>query len=171
MTLFRRNRPDNANRVGWLFLIAGLLALGTAYVAEHKYGFVPCVLCLWERWPWRVLSGIGVVLLLMPRRYAPPVAYLGLACVTVSIGLAIMHSGVEHHFWPSPDAECRVPVFHGGDFKTWIANLPKRPSKPCDSPDYLLGLPISMTELGGVYACVVWVLGFMGTSRLLRQLR
>nr|WP_294916602.1 disulfide bond formation protein B [uncultured Neokomagataea sp.] len=171
MTLFRRNRPDNANRVGWLFLAAGLVALSVAWSAEHWLGLVPCELCLWERWPWRVLSVIGFILLAVPRRYAPPVAYLGLACVTVSVGLAVLHTGVEYHWWPSPAPECRAPVFHGGDFRAWMASLPQRPSKPCDSPDYLLGLPVSMTEWGGLYACVVGVLGLLGTARLLRQLR
>lgn len=171
MTLFRRNRPDNANRLGLIFVLASAFALSVAWFSEHHLGLVPCALCLWERYPWRILIVIAVFLFVVPRRYAPPFAYAGLLCLGVSIALAGLHSGVEHHFWPSPLPECRAPVFQGGNFQSWMASLPQRPAKPCDEPDYIWKLPLSVTELGGLYALIVLIMGMNGASRLLRQLR
>lgn len=168
MTLTGTKQPDMTRILGGLFVLAGLAALGTAWFAEHRLLLAPCELCLWERQPWRVLIAIGVLTLAVPRRYARYSVLAGLVCVAVSIGLAVLHAGVEHKFWPSPAPECRAPVFHGGSFKDWMASMPSRPNKPCDSPDYLFGLPVSMTELGGLYALAVFVLGSLGTVRLFR---
>ncbi|KXV34948.1 dihydrolipoamide acyltransferase [Gluconobacter thailandicus] len=169
MTLTGTKQPDMTRILGGLFVLAGLAALGTAWLAEHRLLLAPCELCLWERRPWRVLTAIGVLTLAVPRRYARYSVFAGLVCVAVSIGLAVLHAGVEHKFWPSPAPECRAPVFHGGSFKDWMASMPARPNKPCDSPDYLFGLPVSMTELGGLYALAVFMLGSLGTVRLLRS--
>lgn len=169
MTLTGTKQPDMTRILGGLFVLAGLAALGIAWFAEHRLLLAPCELCLWERRPWRVLIAIGVLTLAVPRRYARYSVLVGLVCVAVSIGLAVLHAGVEHKFWPSPAPECRAPVFHGGSFKDWMASMPSRPNKPCDSPDYLFGLPVSMTELGGLYAVAVFVLGSLGTVRLFRS--
>ncbi|KXV27172.1 disulfide bond formation protein B [Gluconobacter japonicus] len=169
MTLTGTKQPDMTRILGGLFVLAGLAALGTAWFAEHRLLLAPCELCLWERRPWRVLIAIGVLTLAVPRRYARYSVLVGQVCVAVSIGLAVLHAGVEHKFWPSPAPECRAPVFHGGSFKDWMASMPSRPNKPCDSPDYLFGLPVSMTELGGLYAVAVFVLGSLGTVRLFRS--
>lgn len=169
MTLTGTKQPDMTRILGGLFVLAGLAALGTAWFAEHRLLLAPCQLCLWERRPWRVLIAIGILTLAVPRRYARYSVLVGLVCVAVSIGLAVLHAGVEHKFWPSPAPECRAPVFHGGSFKDWMASMPSRPNKPCDSPDYLFGLPVSMTELGGLYAVAVFVLGSLGTVRLFRS--
>lgn len=169
MTLTGTKQPDMTRILGGLFVLAGLAALGTAWFAEHRLLLAPCELCLWERRPWRVLIAIGVLTLAVPRRYARYSVLVGLVCVAVSIGLAVLHAGVEHKFWPSPAPECRAPVFHGGSFKDWMASMPSRPNKPCDSPDYLFGLPVSITELGGLYAVAVFVLGSLGTVRLFRS--
>ena len=169
MTLTGTKQPDMTRILGGLFVLAGVLALGTAWFAEHRLLLAPCELCLWERRPWRVLIGIGALTLLLPRRYARYPVFAGLLCLAVSIGLAVLHAGVEHKFWPSPAPECRAPVFHGGSFKDWMAAMPTRPNKPCDSPDYLFGLPISMTETGGLYAVVVFVVASLGSVRMLRS--
>ncbi|GAP23152.1 disulfide bond formation protein B [Gluconobacter frateurii NBRC 101659] len=169
MTLTGTKQPDMTRILGGLFVLAGLAALGIAWFAEHRLLLAPCELCLWERRPWRVLIAIGVLTLAVPRRYARYSVLAGLVCVAVSIGLAVLHAGVEHKFWPSPAPECRAPVFHGGSFKDWMASMPSRPNKPCDSADYLFGLPVSMTELGGLYAVAVFVLGSLGTVRLFRS--
>ena len=48
-------------------LLAGA-ALGIALASEQWGGLVPCALCLWERWPYRVLIGLGVLAAVLPPR-------------------------------------------------------------------------------------------------------
>lgn len=79
--------------------------------------------------------------------------------------------GVEHGLWPSPAAECQVTPVEAYDFKDWMAHLPAHPTKPCDQPDYPLGLPVSLTSLAALYAFGVFVLALWETWRLFRFVR
>ncbi|EHH67797.1 disulfide bond formation protein B [Gluconobacter morbifer] len=171
MILSRTTQPAQTRLLGGLFVLSGIIALGMVWYAEHRLQLAPCELCLWERRPWRVLIGAGALTLILPKRFAKYGVFVGLLCLMTSIGLAVLHSGVEHGWWPSPAPECRAPVFHGGSFKDWMASMPARPNKPCDAPDYLFGLPISMTETGGLYAIIVFVLAAFGSVRMLRSRR
>ncbi|MBS1062937.1 disulfide bond formation protein B [Gluconobacter wancherniae] len=171
MIASRTRQSTRTKLLGGLFVLAGLLAIGVAWYAQNRLLLAPCELCLWERRPWRYLIALGVLTFALPPRYARWPLAAGLACIGVSIGLAILHAGVEHGFWPSPAPECRAPAFHGGGFKDWMASMPARPNKPCDSPDYLYGLPISMTETGGLYALVVFVVAAAGSVKVFRSRR
>lgn len=169
MSLNRMRRPVSVSSLGSLYVLAGLFALAVVWFAEHILQLAPCELCLWERRPWWILIALGIVIVLVPRRIGRYGVFLGMICLLVSVGLAVLHSGVEHGLWPSPAPECRAPSFHGGGFKEWMSRMPARPNKPCDSPDYLFGLPISMTELGGIYAFAVFLIAFAGSLRLGRS--
>ena len=52
-------------QVGGLAVLAGVAALGVAYFAQDFLHLVPCPLCLWERWPYRVVIGLGVLAVLV----------------------------------------------------------------------------------------------------------
>jgi disulfide bond formation protein DsbB len=56
--------PDR--RMAVLILVLGLLALGAAFGAQDFLGMAPCELCLWERWPYRILIGLGLVAVFAP---------------------------------------------------------------------------------------------------------
>ncbi len=158
-------------RIGGLFILSALFVFLTVFVAETALHMVPCELCLWEREPWRVLLGIGVLSLVLSPRYARWAAVAGLVCLLVSVGLGVMHVGVEHGLWPSPAAECHAAPVEGHGFADWMAHLPSRPAKPCDLPDYPFGLPVSMTSLSALYAVLVFGLAVMETRRLFRFVR
>ncbi|MCL1563460.1 disulfide bond formation protein B [Parasaccharibacter sp. TMW 2.1886] len=157
--------------IGGLYVLAALLVFLIVFVAETFLHMVPCELCLWERGPWRVLLGLGVLALVLSPRYARWAAVAGLVCLAVSVGLGVLHVGVEHGLWPSPAAECHVDLVEGHDFADWMAHLPARPTKPCDLPDYPFGLPVSMTTLSALYAVLVFGLAVMETHRLFRFVR
>lgn len=128
-------------------LVATLLsaaALGTALASEAWLGLVPCALCLWERWPYRVAIALGLLALLLPRFRRVLLALAGLALL-VGAGLGLVHVGVEQGWWPSPLPECAAPNLGGGTMAERLARMPALPAKPCDEPTYLIpGLPVSM---------------------------
>lgn len=158
-------------RIGGLFILSALLVFLIVYMAETVLHMIPCELCLWERGPWRVLLGIGILALVLSPRYARWAAVAGLACLLVSVGLGVMHMGVEHGLWPSPAAECHTALVEGHGFTDWMAHLPSRPAKPCDLPDYPFGLPVSMTSLSALYALLIFCLAVWETCRLFRFVR
>ena len=89
--------------VGMAVIILSALAL------QYLGGYVPCELCLTERWPYyigipvAVLAGLASALRLPP---AVPRGLLGLAAaiMLVGAGLSVYHAGVEWKFWEGPTA-------------------------------------------------------------------
>lgn len=89
--------------IGMAVIILSALAL------QYLGGYVPCELCLKERWPYYigipvvVLAGLASALRLPP---AVPRGLLGLAVVImlVGAGLSVYHAGVEWKFWEGPSS-------------------------------------------------------------------
>lgn len=80
---------------------APLFALGS----EIWWGLAPCELCLWQRWPYWVATGLAALGVVVPGRARTVlVALAGLAAL-VSAGIGALHVGVEQGWWPSP---CRA---------------------------------------------------------------
>ena len=130
------------------FRLAGVItaavaaaALGVAYFAQYRLHYVPCELCLWERWPYRVVIVLGLLALLSGGGFAR--VLVALAGVIMLAGTAIsgLHVGVEFGWWPSPLPECNGQLTPG-------AALPLTPSVPCDRPVHLIaGFPMSMAQM------------------------
>ena len=151
---------------------AAAAALAVALATERFGGLAPCALCLWERWPYRVAAAAGLLVLLLPRRFARPLLFVLLASLLAGAGLAALHVGVEQHFWPSPLPECLAPRLAHGSIAQMLASMPARPSKPCDAPSYLIpGLRLSMAAMNLLYAlCVSALLAiYLGRSRGVRR--
>lgn len=139
-------------------------ALGVALASEYWGGLVPCALCLWERWPYRLVIVLSVLALLVPS-IARPLLYLALLTLLVGAALAVIHVGVEQRYWPSPLPECAAPRFGGGSIADLLARMPAHPAKPCDDPTFLIpGLPLSMAAMNllsalafaGLLAIFLW---------------
>jgi disulfide bond formation protein DsbB len=135
--------------------IAALAALLTALGSERFLGLVPCALCLWERWPYRIAIGLGIVAYFAPRPARIALLWLLVAAILAAAALAFIHVGVEQGFWPSPLPECAAPHFTAGTIAERLASMPARPSKPCDEPTFLIPfLPLSMAAMNLLFALV-----------------
>ena len=137
-------------------LIAALLgaaALGVAFASEWWGGLVPCALCLWERWPYRVIIVLGALAAMAPRSMTRPL--LGFVVLAFLVGAVLggLHTGVEFRWWPSPLPECAAPNFGSGSIADRLAAMPTVPSKPCDDPTYLVPfMPLSMAAMNLLFA-------------------
>lgn len=150
---------------GALCILAGAWALGWVWWAQHVMGMAPCALCLWERWPYRVLIVLGLLWLALAatrRTGGAVIAALVSATLLAAIGIAFLHVGVEQGWWPSPLPECAAPHFSGGTIAERLASMPLRPAKPCDAPNRLFAwLPVSMTMLDLIYAALLLAGGWL----------
>jgi disulfide bond formation protein DsbB len=116
---------------------------------------VPCALCLLERWPYRAAIVLSLVAAVVSRPFARGLLMLVVLTMLVGAALAVVHVGVELHYWPSPLPECAAPRFTGGTIAERLSNMPSRPGKPCDAPTFLIpGLPLSMAAMNLLYAVV-----------------
>jgi disulfide bond formation protein DsbB len=133
-------------RVGFLALLAALAALAVAYFAQDVLHLIPCPLCLWERWPYRIVILLGLLTILVRPASARMVLALAVLALLAGAGVAFVHVGVEQHWWKSPLPECNA--FFSAD-----SPLPATVAPPCDSPTFLIPrLPISMAAMDLIYA-------------------
>lgn len=138
-------RFPSARIVGLLGAACAAASLGIALASEYWGGLVPCALCLWERWPYRVAIAVGLLVAALPRK-----ATLALLALTFLAGSALgaVHVGVEYRWWPSPLPECAAPRFLGGSVADRLKSMPALPSKPCDDPTFLIPfVPVSMAQM------------------------
>ena len=145
--------------IGLLSALAAALALGIALASERWGGLVPCAFCLLERWPYRVAIALGLVAAIVPPRWARWILWLVVLTIAVGAAMAVVHVGVEQHFWPDPIPACAMPRFTGGSIAERLAQMPAQPARPCEDATYLIPrLPISMAAMNLVYALVFVVL-------------
>ena len=127
--------------------VLSALALAAALASERWLGLVPCALCLWERWPYRIAMAVGLFAFLLPRVRAPLMAVMAIVLLA-GAGLGVVHVGVEQGWWPSPLPECAAPDLGRGTMAERLARMPALPAKPCDEPTYLVpGVPVSMAAM------------------------
>ncbi len=139
---------SNARGAAWVTILASAAALGGALASERWLGLVPCALCLWERWPYRVTIVLGLASLALARRPARWALAVAALAMLAGAALAAVHVGVEQGWWPSPLPECAAPVLGGGSIAERLARMPATVSKPCDEPTFLVpGLRVSMAAM------------------------
>lgn len=80
-------------------IAAGVIALGTAFIAQYWGGLQPCVLCVYQRWPYGIAIVLGLAALATGG--AARGWLLALAGLTFAVGGAIagFHVGVEQGWW------------------------------------------------------------------------
>ena len=89
------------------FLTILLATLGSAALLSgaflfQAFGYPPCAMCLWQRWPHGAAIAIGLIALMLPGRALPALGAIAMAA-TASIG--VFHTGVERDWWEGP-ASC-----------------------------------------------------------------
>jgi disulfide bond formation protein DsbB len=131
----------------------GAAALAVALGSQHGLGLVPCALCYVERWPYRFAIGLGLLGAVLPRQVARPVCWLMVLAFVAAAAAAFVHTGVELHWWKSPLPECTAPDLRGLSVAERLAQMPARPTKECEDPDYLIpGIPLSMAQMNLLFA-------------------
>ncbi|WP_045834654.1 disulfide bond formation protein B [Hyphomicrobium sp. 99] len=95
-------------QLGALALFLSTLTIVTALGFQYIGGYVPCMLCLWERYAYYAaipLLFIALVLTVGGHRGSATAIFLivGLAFLANTV-LGIYHAGAEWKFWPGPAA-------------------------------------------------------------------
>lgn len=124
--------------------------LGTAYVFQYGFGYAPCELCYYQRYPYMVviaLSGMGVM---AQNKYfrldRSTISLLLLLCAVLLVadaGIAAYHTGVEYKWWEGPTA-CTPTINFGGSAADRLAQLMQAPIIRCDvAPWSLAGISMA----------------------------
>lgn len=137
-----------------LVVAVSLFALGAAFAFQHIGGLAPCILCIWQRYPYGVAIALGVAAFLLagkPQAARALIALVGLVLL-VDAAIAAFHVGVEQKWWQGT-AECGGNLSAGisaGDLK---AQLLAAPVVRCDEVPWSL-FGISMAGYNFLLAAV-----------------
>lgn len=151
-----------------LIALVSILSLAGAFTAELVFGLEPCVLCIYQRWPF-----VAAILLAVVGRYS---GFTAIAAAFLSLNflgnaaIAFYHSGVERKWWASVFEGCAVPDL-GTDPATLLENIMNAPTARCDEipwADPLIGLSMAnynaLLCLGLALLCAIFVV-FRKTSQ------
>lgn len=163
-------RPE---RLLILAILLASAAIGGAWFSELGLGYVPCKLCLWQRWPYYIALPLAATAL---ARLASPEARGSLALLAgvlglifvVSAGLGIYHAGVEWKLWLGPsDCGGRV-VTAAPSLEDFRKSLDKARVVLCDeAPMRILGL--SFAGWNAVVSAIVSGLFFAAARGFTRR--
>ncbi|MFT5539019.1 MAG: disulfide bond formation protein DsbB [Alphaproteobacteria bacterium] len=136
--------PLFAPRVAFaLLLITAAAVLGAAFASEHLGGLRPCVLCLWQRYPYAAVISLAAIGFGLAR--VPDMNPRGLAAIAWSIAgmllidaaIAGFHVGVEQHWWEGT-ASCVGASSSAGSAADLARQLKATPVARCDEVAFAL---------------------------------
>ena len=80
---------------------AGSFALLAGAYTFEFFGYPPCQMCYWQRWPHFAALAIGIIAYFVP---AKTLAYLGALAALTTAGIGLFHTGVERDWWEGPSS-------------------------------------------------------------------
>lgn len=112
-----------------------------AFAFQYLGGLIPCVLCLYQRWPHALAVLAGVLGLRFEGRIWP---ILGALAAATTAGIGLFHAGVEQGWWEGL-ATCTVNTMAGLDSAD-LLNMDTKVGAPvrCDAiPWQMLGVSMA----------------------------
>ena len=138
---------------GFIISIPALL-LAAALVFQYGFGLAPCVLCIYQRWPYAALIILGAIALgLGLRKHTKPSAAIIALCALVFFGesvLAAYHVGVEYHWWKSAFEGCSTG-FNAATGGSILAQIEATQAVRCDAVAWSM-FGISMAGYNAIIA-------------------
>jgi disulfide bond formation protein DsbB len=118
---------------------AGVLA--TAFFFQHVLGYQPCILCIYQRWPYAAVIVFALAALSLRRSWAEGgddalLVACGLALSACS-AIAFYHVGVEQHWWIGT-AACGGAGGGADSLDALRAQIMAAPVVRCDEPAWTL---------------------------------
>ena len=130
-------------RAPLVVLAASVAVLGAAFAFQYLGGFEPCVLCIYQRYPYGTAIVLAVLALVLERPTAPWLLGLAALAFLVGAGIAAFHVGVEEGWWKGLEACVGAPPSRTLSFEEALKQAQTKPVVPCDVVTWSL-LGISM---------------------------
>lgn len=132
---------------GTIFMVSAL-ALLAALGMEFTLGLDPCILCVYQRWPYVLTTGLGILGLATLYneewvRFAAIIIFVAAIAFFVNGLIAFYHVGVENHWWKSALEGCAVS-FQTGSMEELMAMFDDKIPARCDEvPWSFLGISMA----------------------------
>jgi disulfide bond formation protein DsbB len=123
-----------------LLAAAGSLLLLVGALVFQAFGYAPCKLCLWQRWPHGAAIAIGALSMVVTWRALPFAGALAAATTGV---FGIYHTGVENGWWQGPTT-CTSGSIGGVSAEDLLNQIMTAPLVRCDEVAWsLMGLSMA----------------------------
>ncbi|USG61041.1 disulfide bond formation protein B [Sneathiella marina] len=148
-------------------LLAALGALGSAFTAQYVFDLWPCVLCLYQRWPYGAVILIALIGLMIRKKTGPGL-FLLLCAVAFATTAAVagFHVGVEQGWWEGT-AECVGDTSMALSVQELKAQIMSAPVVRCDDIAWSL-FGISMAGYNLIAASILAVFSLIAGVKSLR---
>lgn len=150
-------------------------ALAVAFVTQYGFGYAPCELCIWQRWPYAVVIALGLIAYATGSRSETNLGehgrtrirfillILATLALIVDAGIAGFHVGVELEWWQGLSG-CGAST-SAGSLDDLRAQIMAAPLVRCtDVAVSVLGL--SMAAWNGLFAAGLALLGLRAILRV-----
>lgn len=148
-------------------LLAALIALGSAFTAQYVFDLWPCVLCLYQRWPYAAVILISLIGLMVSKNIGP--GYFLLLCAVgfaATAAIGGFHVGVEQGWWEGT-AECVGDTSKAMTVQELKAQIMSAPVVRCDDIAWSL-FGISMAGYNLLAASIFAVFSLLAGVKSLR---
>ena len=140
-------------------LLGSVALLLAALAFQYLGGLAPCPLCIDQRWAHGVAIGLGVLVLVWPRRW---LAFLAGLAVLVGAGIAAWHAGIEQGWWAGPTT-CTAPEPGAVTSGELLDRILETPVVLCDQIAWSW-LGISMAGWNAILSLMLAVLWFRAAT-------
>ncbi len=106
----------------FILIFCIMIALLTAYTAEHFLHYPPCPLCLYQRYVFIALL-VPVLIPLLRGLFWP--------ILLISFLVNIYHIGLEQNLWQDIFSSCHPALITNGDLETFRMQFNEDPMKDC----------------------------------------
>ncbi len=126
-----------------------------AWIFEYA-GYLPCDLCLKQRWAYYAVVPLTLLLAVLNPSWIRMGLWLALLILLASMVFGIYHSGVEWKWWPGPGT-CGAGAMSGG-----LPDLTK-PVVKCDEPAIRI-LGLSLAGWNAIISAAMAYIAFRGAK-------
>ena len=131
-----------------LVALVSFTSLAAAFIAEGILELEPCILCIYQRYPFAIGLCLGLIGLALRKKTNTTRALLGICGINFLINsiIASYHTGVEQHWWKSAVEGCSVVFLEDSGSKSILENIMSAPMGDCSKipwQDPILGLSMA----------------------------
>lgn len=166
---------ENPRLVALGILLVSLGSLAGAYGSEIHMELKPCILCIYQRWPYVVATSLALLILGLWRNEKLVVWMVWASGIVFYIGATIagFHAGVEQGWWEF-QSSCTVPTdfsnFGDMDLEEIKKTILGTASGKCDKPEFVL-MGISMAGYNFIFSLLWGTAAMYAALRLRRKSR
>lgn len=139
-------------------VLLAIAALATALISQYVFGLQPCILCIYQRYPYAAIIVLGMLFLAVPllKPYFKIAFWLMVLLFLVDASIAVYHVAVEQKLIiMSVACDELAPV--PDTIEAMREQLLQTKAVPCDEPQFVL-FGLSMAAWNVLYALVsAWI--------------